>query len=503
MRLEELFEGMDVESRLKWRDVEIKGISTDSRTISEGELFVAVRGHLADGHDYIEQAVNAGAAALVVENPVEADIPVAVVGNTSAAEASLARVFYGDPSSKVLLVGITGTNGKTSTAFLLRSILQRSHGPTGIIGTVGFGKGEKLAALANTTPSSSDLSRMIAAFADEGCGAVVMEVSSHAAAQGRTAGLEFDIGVFTNISRDHLDYHGNLENYIGAKEIFVSSLAAPGRTKKPGTLVYNADDPKVAEVAGRFDGPKVSFGFSDEASFGCGDLEADLTGTRFRITAPGMDLPVEMRLLGGFTALNAVGAAAAARTAGASPEDIGAGLSGIGEIPGRFHLVRSEGGPVVIVDYAHTPDALEKLLLFCRELSPARLVTVFGAGGDRDRGKRPLMGKAAAKLSDMVYVTSDNPRTEDPDVIIRDILEGMSGFDTPIEVVPDRGEAIRAAIASAAGGDMVVLAGKGHEDYQVLAGGRIHFSDVEEAEKALASRSGSGLEEVPGRGTEG
>jgi UDP-N-acetylmuramoyl-L-alanyl-D-glutamate--2,6-diaminopimelate ligase len=489
VRFSDLLRDIDVKSRHQWSDVEINGISTDSRSIKEGELFVAVRGHEADGHDYTGQAENAGAAALVVENPVEADIPVVVVDNCSAAESSLARVYFEDPSSKVMLIGVTGTNGKTSTAFILQSILQRSHGPTGIIGTVGFGAGGDLSAATNTTPSSSELNRIIASFVDRGCRTVVMEVSSHAAAQGRTGSLEFDIGVFTNISRDHMDYHGNLDNYIEAKEKFVRSLSAPGRTKEQGTLLYNIDDGNVAKVGERFTGPKISFGTSEEAEFRCVDLAADLSGTSFRISASGFDLPVKLQLLGRFSALNALGAAAAAHVAGAGREAIEEGLSSIDEIPGRFHMVRSDGGPTVIVDYAHTPDALEKLLQFCRELSPSRLVTVFGAGGDRDTGKRPMMGKAAAELSDMVYVTSDNPRSEDPDTIIRDILEGMSESDTALEVISDRGEAIRRAIGSAVEGDMVVLAGKGHEDYQVLAHGSIHFSDIEEAEKALAGEA--------------
>jgi UDP-N-acetylmuramoyl-L-alanyl-D-glutamate--2,6-diaminopimelate ligase len=480
---------MDVTSLPEWRDVEISGISTDSRSVAEGDLFVAVRGHEADGHDYTGQAVNAGAAALVVEDPVEADIPVVVVDNSSAAVASLARVFYGDPSSKMLLVGVTGTNGKTSTAFILQSILQRSHGPVGIIGTVGVGASGDLQAATHTTPSSSELNRILAGFVDRGCRATVMEVSSHAAAQGRIAGLEFDIGVFTNISRDHMDYHGDMDSYIGAKEIFVRTLAGPGRSKGPGRLVYNLDDGHVSRVGARFTGPKTSFGTSEGADLRCVDLDADLSGTRFRIAAPDLDLPVKMQLLGRFSAINALGAAAAAFEAGADSEAVAGGLADIEEIPGRFHLVRSEEGPTVIVDYAHTPDALEKLLRFCRELSPARLVTVFGCGGDRDRGKRPMMGAAAAELSDMVYVTSDNPRTEDPDAIISEILEGIPAAGARIEVVPERGEAIRRSIGSAAEGDMVILAGKGHEDYQVLADGPVHFSDIEEAEKALAAEA--------------
>jgi UDP-N-acetylmuramyl-tripeptide synthetase len=494
VRLELLLEEMNVELQPECCGLEIKGISTDSRTIRKGDLFVAIRGLVSDGHDYINQAVNAGAAALVVEVPVEADIPVVVVENSSAAEASLARVFFGDPSSKIMLIGITGTNGKTSTAFILQSILRESHGPTGIIGTVGVGAGgDDLRAATHTTPSSSELNRIMSEFIDRGCRAVVMEVSSHAASQGRISQLEFDIGVFTNISRDHMDYHGTLENYIEAKEIFIRTLSSPDRKKEPGVLVYNFDDQNVAKVADRFSGPKISFGGSEKAEFRFSDLTADLSGTRFRMTGSGFDISVDMKLLGSFSAFNAIGAAATAHAAGASSDAVKTGLSAIDEIPGRFHLVRSDKGPTVIVDYAHTPDALEKLLLFCRELYPARLVTVFGCGGDRDRGKRPIMGRVAAQLSDMVYVTSDNPRSEDPDAIIRDVLEGMSDGSTPLEVIRDRGEAIRRAIGSAVEEEMVVIAGKGHEDYQVLGSGMIHFSDIEEAEKALFVEKSPGV----------
>ena len=492
MRLSKLFEGIEALNTAGSGDPEIRGLSTDSRNVREGDLFIALRGHAADGHDYIENAVNAGAAALAVERPVDTDIPVVVLVNTSTAEALLARRFYGDPSSRLVLTGITGTNGKTSTAFLLQSILDLSHGPAGIIGTVGFGSRGKLQAATHTTPSSVELNRILARFAGRGCRSAVMEVSSHAARQGRIAGMEFDVGIFTNITRDHLDYHLTLENYIEAKERFVRTLSGLERRKGEGVLVYNIDDDLVRAVGERFEGRKLSFGEGAKADYRCEGLRAGLEGTSFELRAPDFELDVSMKLPGRFGAWNAMAAAAAARAAGASPEHIKEGLERVELIPGRFQVVSKGAGPSVVVDYAHTPDALEKLLLFCRELEPSRLITVFGCGGDRDRGKRPMMGGISMRLSDMVYVTSDNPRTEDPDAIIKDVLEGMRGYDTPFEAVTDRGEAIRRAVGSAREGELVVLAGKGHEDYQVLAGETIHFSDSEEAEKALAALAANG-----------
>jgi UDP-N-acetylmuramoyl-L-alanyl-D-glutamate--2,6-diaminopimelate ligase len=370
---------------------------------------------------------------------------------------------------------------------MLRSILERSHGPAGIIGTVGFGAGDEWYEATNTTPSAAELGRILAGFVARGCRSAVMEVSSHAASQGRIAGLEFDAGVFTNISRDHMDYHRTIEAYIEAKETFVRSLCAPGRRKSPGALAYNIDDPHVAEVGGRYDGPSVSFGTAEGADLRPVGLEADLAGTRMTIAGPRWSVPVKMSVLGRFSALNALGAAAAADAVGAGPEQIRDGLEAVAGIPGRFQLIPARCGPTVIVDYAHTPDALEKLLSFCGELASGRIITVFGAGGDRDRGKRPMMGRAAVERSDLVFVTSDNPRSEDPDTIVRDILEGTAGSDTPLEVVFDRAEAIRRAVSAARAEDLVVIAGKGHEEYQILADGTIPFSDAAEARRALAA----------------
>lgn len=476
---------MSVERLIDFADVEVSGISADSRDLGGGELFVAVAGRSADGHDYIPQAESRGAVALVVDRPVSTGLPQIVVADTPVAAACAAKIFYEDPAAGIVLVGVTGTNGKTSTSFLLQSILHNVIGPTGIIGTVGFGAEDVLQAATHTTPATVDLYRIIAEFRRRGCRSVVMEVSSHAADQGRIAGLEFDVAVFTNITRDHLDYHGTMDRYVAAKEAFAATLDMPGRAKAPGVLAYNRDDATVAMVAGRFGGKIVSFGFNGTADVRGKDLEADMSGTRFTLEAGDERTDVDLALLGRFSAHNALAAAAAGRALRIPLTDIKTGLETARMVPGRFQVVSTGRGPVVIVDYAHTPDALENLLAFCRELGPDRIVTVFGCGGDRDRGKRPLMGRIACRLSDIVYVTSDNPRGEDSQAIIGEILEGAKGSETPLRVVEDRGAAIRSAIGEARTGDMVVLAGKGHERVQIVGERRLPFSDIDEAREAI------------------
>jgi UDP-N-acetylmuramoyl-L-alanyl-D-glutamate--2,6-diaminopimelate ligase len=466
-------------------DPEITGISTDSRSVKDGDVFVAVRGHMMDGHDFLEQAVRNGASALVVDRTYESDLPTCVVDDTSVAAALLAKRFFSDPAAGLLLVGITGTNGKTSTSFLLESILSVAVGKTGIIGTIGVGSMGELSAATHTTPASVHLYRTLSEFLGKGCGAVVMEVSSHAAVQHRIAGLEFDIGLFMNISRDHLDYHETLDRYVAAKEMFVSTLVEPERRKKPGVLVYNADDERVRGVGERFGGDSVSFGFEEGAAVRGHGLTADLEGTRFDLTCDGGTARIELKLLGSFSACNALAAAAAARALGVELSLIKKGLERIEGVPGRFQVISADGGPKIVIDYAHTPDALERLLTFCRDLDPSRITTVFGCGGDRDRGKRPIMGRIASEISDEVYVTDDNPRTEDPEGIIEDILEG-SGRD--VHVIRDRSLAIRQAVEGAGEGEIVVVAGKGHETYQIFGTERIPFDDAEEARKALISR---------------
>ncbi len=484
MKFSRLVSGIDGTARPGAADPDVTGIVTDSRLVQPGNCFVAVVGRAADGHDYIEDALRRGAACLVVQRGAPAGTPALVARDSALAGALVARRFHGDPASRLVLAGITGTNGKTSSAFLLRSILDRAHGPCGMIGTIGYGVGGALEPTPNTTPGAVDLYRLLAGFVARGCRSAVMEVSSHAADQGRIAGLEFDVGAFTNVTRDHLDYHGTLEKYVKAKEIFVTSLADPARAKRPGTFVYNADDPEVVRVASRFKGKRLSFGLG-EADVRAEGLAADLKGTRFDLVAGSSRARLSLKLLGTISALNALTAAACAHALGVRVDEIKAGLEEVAQVPGRFQVVSGRRGPTVVVDYAHTPDALEKLLAFCRELRPRAIVTVFGCGGDRDRGKRPMMGAIAAKLSNVVIVTDDNPRTEDPDRIVREILAGIGGDAAPARVVRNRREAIREAVRAAAEGDLVVIAGKGHEAYQIYGETRVPFNDAREAADAL------------------
>jgi UDP-N-acetylmuramoyl-L-alanyl-D-glutamate--2,6-diaminopimelate ligase len=484
VKLSHLAKGLEAARRRGAGDVEVTGVATDSRAVRPGDCFVAVAGHAADGHAFAAEAVRRGAACLVVEREVGLDVPTLVVGDSALAAAHLARRFYGDPAARLVLAGITGTNGKTSSAFLLRSILNRARGPCGIIGTVGYGVEGDLAPASNTTPGAVDLFRLLAGFVGQGCRSAVMEVSSHAAAQGRIAGLEFDVGAFTNVTRDHLDYHGTFDEYVRAKESFVAGLSRGGRAKRPGTLVYNADDPEVVRVAGRFSGKRLSFGLGS-ADVRAEGLAADLKGTRFELVAGASRVRLSLKLLGRISAYNALTAAACAHALGVRIDDIKAGLEEVAQVPGRFQVVSGRRGPTVVVDYAHTPDALEKLLSFCRELRPRAIVTVFGCGGDRDRGKRPLMGAIAARLSSVVIVTDDNPRTEDPEAIVKEILAGIAAGGAPVRVVRDRRDAIGEAVRSAGEGDLVVIAGKGHENVQIYRDARVPFSDAREAAEAL------------------
>jgi UDP-N-acetylmuramoyl-L-alanyl-D-glutamate--2,6-diaminopimelate ligase len=488
LKLSYLVEEIDISKRLAFRDVDVTGIATDSRSLKAGDCFVAIKGHAADGHAFVEEAVRKGASALVVEHAIEGAIPALVVRDSSLAAALMAKRFFGDPASRLRLAGITGTNGKTSSAFLLRSIMNIAHGPCGIIGTIGYGDSDELASARNTTPGAVDLYRVMDGFLKRGCRSAVMEVSSHAAEQGRIAGLEFDVGAFTNVTRDHLDYHVTVERYVEAKESFVRTLVESGRKKRPGTFVYNIDDPEVARVAKRFAGPSLSFGLSSSADVRAEGVRANLKGTRFDLVIGSGRERLDLKLLGTISVYNALTAAACAHALGVDAGRIKAGLENVAQVPGRFQVVSIGRGPAVVVDYAHTPDALEKLLIFCRELGPRTIVTVFGCGGDRDKGKRPMMGGIAARLSNIVFITDDNPRTENPDLIVKEILEGVGASAVPIHVVRDRRSAIRAAIGAAREGDLVVIAGKGHENEQICRNGRVPFNDALEAEEALRGR---------------
>jgi len=466
--------------------VDIAGIAVDSRAVSRGDVFVAVRGTAADGHVFIGDAVERGAVAVVSDRPAPAaGVPVIVVENPAQALALLAARFYGNPADGLTLCGITGTNGKTSTAHMVRAIVSGSSlGTMGIVGTLGHGI-DRLSATAHTTPDAVTLHRLFREMADRQVFGVVMEVSSHAVRQHRTWGLDFDVGILTNVTHDHLDFHKTMDDYRAAKAEFCHSLVAPWRRKSPGTLVYSCDDPVANSIGAGFPGRKVAVGSDPGADARRVSVEATLSSTRLELRLQdGSGVRADMKLLGTFVAGNALLAAAAARELGADAAAIARGLEAIDRVPGRFEALGGGGKPVVIVDYSHTPDAMERVLTTCRELGPHTLSVVFGCGGDRDRTKRPLMGAVASRLADRCYLTTDNPRSERVEDIIDDIRAGMEGRAT-LTIERDRAAAIARAIAASGPHDVVALLGKGHESYQIIGRDRLPFSDRAEAERAL------------------
>jgi UDP-N-acetylmuramoyl-L-alanyl-D-glutamate--2,6-diaminopimelate ligase len=468
------------------RALPIGGVCVDSRQVRGGELFVALRGTAFDGHRFVGDAVERGAAAVVVEDAtVSSRVPVIVVESSSKAAALAAARFHGDPARGLRLCGVTGTNGKTSTAHLVRSILSRRGERYGLIGTLGHGIDE-LVKDAHTTPDAIGLHRLFAQMRDGGCVGVVMEVSSHAVRQHRTWGLDFEVGILTNVTHDHLDYHPDMNDYRAAKAEFCYSLAGAHRRKPDGTLVYWADDEAARAIGEGFRGRRVAVGTSPGADCRVGGIELSPDRTRFALRLPGgEEVAIAMKLLGSFVPANAAVAAVAAMAMGASVEEARAGLEAVDRVPGRFESLGGGARPVVVIDYAHTPDGFERVLGTCRQLGPRRLVAVFGCGGDRDRAKRPIMGGIAQRLCDRCYLTTDNPRGERVETIVDDILGGMRRSpDVVVEL--DRARAIRAAISESGPGDMVAILGKGHEDYQLVGDRRLPWSDRKQAEEELA-----------------
>jgi UDP-N-acetylmuramoyl-L-alanyl-D-glutamate--2,6-diaminopimelate ligase len=505
MKLMKLIESLEDPKTYGSLDAEIKRITVDSRRVEQGDMFVAIRGTTADGHEFVEQAIARGATAVVTDTPIAdaGDAAVVVVDDTSKMLAGLASRFYGDPADRLHLCGITGTNGKTSTAHMYRSIVEASGwGAVGIIGTLGHGVGGDLKKTAHTTPDPVELHGQLRKMVDSGCSGVVMEVSSHAVRQHRTWGLNFDVGILTNVTHDHLDFHKTIDDYRSAKREFCESLVAADRRKPPGTLVYSSDDPVAREIGEDFSGSKTSVEVTDSDNHvytadardaNCRvrahDVGITLDGTTFTLEFDDEDeaysVDVSMKLLGSFCAVNAALAAAGARATGVDVDSIKRGLELLDRIPGRFETIGGSGRPVVVLDYSHTPDSMERILRTCRELNPDRLVTVFGSGGDRDRAKRPEMGRIAQELSDFVYITTDNPRTEPIDKIVEEILAGMNIQHDNYRVDLDRGHAIHEAIDGAGSNDVIALLGKGAENYQIVGAERSPFSDRMEAEGAL------------------
>jgi UDP-N-acetylmuramoyl-L-alanyl-D-glutamate--2,6-diaminopimelate ligase len=458
------------------RNLQITDLAYDNRMVRPGTLFFCVPGFTRDGHDFAPDAIGRGAVALVVEHELGLDVPQVVVGSVRAAMAPAAAVLYGDPTAELQTVGVTGTNGKTTTAFLVRALLEAAGRPTGLLGTVKSIIGGVEHDVQRTTPEAIDLQQTFRRMVQAGDRACVMEVSSHALELRRADAIHFAAAIFTNLTQDHLDFHPTMEDYFRAKRRLFC-----GR-ERPGAAIINVDDEYGTRLAGELNTP-ITFALRADADYRATAVRTDLTGSTFTVHGPDGELQLRSPLRGEFNVYNALGALATARALGVDARTCTEAIATAGQVPGRFETVDEGQSFAVLVDYAHTPDSLENVLTAARGLTDSRVHVAFGCGGDRDRGKRPLMGEIARRLADRVVVTSDNPRSEDPEAIIAEILVG-SGPDVIHDA--DRHAAIAQVIAGAGPGDVVVIAGKGHEQGQEFAGGhKVPFDDVTVARDIL------------------
>lgn len=471
-------------------EVEISGIQYDSRKMARDEVFVAIRGTATDGHKFINAAIGKGARAVVVEDDsaipdslfMHAGVVKIVVHDSRKALAQISANFYGHPSRRLTLVGVTGTNGKTTTTYLIKSILEARGDKVGLIGTIEYKIGDETIPATHTTPESLELNQLLASMVDNGCSAVVMEVSSHSLQMRRVHGLDFSTAAFTNLTQDHLDFHGTMEEYFKAKQILFNEL------NSSATAVTNADDRFGMKMIEKTQAGRLSYGLSSVADIRAEDVRMNAHGTTLMVAYKGGRQQIQSSLTGRFNVANISAAYAAGVALGIPTESIRVGIAKIRSVRGRFEQIVSTRGWTAVVDYAHTPDALENCLRTIHDILPERrgncILTVFGCGGNRDKGKRPTMGAIASSLSDVTIITSDNPRKEDPQTIIDEINIGVvKGKTVMMEV--DRRKAIVMALELAQEGDVVLIAGKGHEDYQVIGEAKHHFDDREEVEQYI------------------
>ncbi|MBQ8556220.1 MAG: UDP-N-acetylmuramoyl-L-alanyl-D-glutamate--2,6-diaminopimelate ligase [Clostridia bacterium] len=452
-------------------DTDILSVCSNSREKVEGGLFFCIPGARFDAHDYAPQAVENGNIALVVDHFLDLDVPQVKVSNCRAAMARMAAAFYGHPARAMRFVGVTGTKGKTTTTYMIKSILEHSGMKVGLVGTTGNMIGEKRIASNYTTPDPIDLQRDLCAMVEEGVQVVVMEVSAHAIDMHRLDGMEFEVGAYTNLSQDHLDYFHTMENYFECKKAFFTS----GMVKN---AVLNVDEETSASVLTDLSVPHLTFGIAAAADLFARDIEISEDGVSFELKLQGMHtLPIRLRMTGMFNVYNAIAAASCAMALGISEKDIQAGLQQIENVPGRIEMLPTGTPYRVILDYAHAPDALDNILRTCREFTKGRLIALFGCGGDRDKGKRPVMGRIGGELADLCILTSDNPRNEDPMAILAAIEEGIKETDAPYVIIENRREAIRHALSIGQDGDVIVLCGKGHETYQETRGVKSPFDE--------------------------
>jgi UDP-N-acetylmuramoyl-L-alanyl-D-glutamate--2,6-diaminopimelate ligase len=503
MKLAQLLSCLDGVQVTGDSEVEIQGLHYDSRSVSPGGLFFALRGVKSDGSQFVAAAVKGGAVAIVADRPcaVSPGVTFVLVSDARRAMSLLAAHFYGQPTAGLPTVGITGTNGKTTTSYLVEGILERAGIPCAVLGTISYRFGATDLPAPNTTPESVDLQRILRELVDLGARGAVMEVSSHSLEQRRADGCLFDVAVFTNLTRDHLDYHLDMESYFASKLRLFTDLATPDGHKPTRRAVVNLDDPYGARIKAAASCPVLSYAMGGDADITVTQVDFSVHGISCRLRTPHGELSLVSDLLGRFNLYNILAAVGAGLALGLPDAAIKAGIEGHKKVPGRVERVENDKGITVLVDYAHTGDALENVLATVSELKTARIITLFGCGGDRDKGKRPVMGEIAGRLSDLAIITSDNPRTEDPLAIMADVRAGIAplglreyrleelaaGFqEKGFASIVSRRDAVQAAILAARPGDIVVLAGKGHEDYQIVGTEKFHFDDREEAAKALA-----------------
>lgn len=488
MRLSDISEWLVPVHVVGEQDIKIENIACDSRKVSAGDLFICLRGFTVDGHDFAAQAVAQGAVALVVEEKLAVDVPQLVVPDTRRAMAVISSRFFDFPSNKFKLIGVTGTNGKTTTTHLIYHIMTAWGKKAGLIGTINRRIGDQVVEMKNTTPEALDLQRYLHDMHREGADYVAMEVSSHALDLGRVRGCQFRTAVFTNLTQDHLDYHETMENYLAAKELLFTQLGNTYSCKQAAYAVLNADDAASDYLLKRTAAQVVTYGI---------DQAADVRATNIRFSGQGVSFDVEtfrgnghldLQLTGKFSVYNALAALATCLLEGVPFTVIKDSLEQVAGVDGRFERVDAGQPFTVLVDYAHTPDSLENVLKTVQEFVSGRVYCVVGCGGDRDRAKRPLMAQIAVQHSDVAVLTSDNPRTEDPERILQDMVDGVSGVDRArfTEII-DRREAIQFAIDAAEPGDVVLIAGKGHETYQEINGKRYDFDDRSVARAAIAA----------------
>lgn len=472
-------------------DFLIETLAHDSRKVVPGTLFVCLSGVKTDGHQHIAEAYKQGATAVLVEKEME-NIPegltVITVADTKKAIRQITPYFFDYPSHKLRMIGVTGTNGKTTTTYLLKSILQEAGFKVGVIGTIQNSIGERILPTKNTTPDVIDLQKLLAEMVENKVDYVVMEVSSHALELERVAGCEFDVGIFTNLTRDHLDFHVTFENYLSAKTKLFQSLSSEGNCKKGKTAIINGDDEAGDFILQRTQCKTMTYGIDADADLKAKDVTVRATGTQFEIKSSFGIMPLQLTITGRFNVYNVLSAVGAALAEGIDSEMIKIALEKFKSVPGRFELVHGGQSFSIIVDYAHTPDGLENILKTAQQIAKKKIIVVFGCGGDRDRTKRPIMGGIAAKYGDIVIATSDNPRSEDPEFILGEIEVGIKASLTEgkvYEKIIDRRQAIGRALHMAEIDDIVIIAGKGHEDYQILKDRTISFDDKEVAKEII------------------